>query len=109
MSSKAVRADAETAHVPATASASASVAGSCHFTLYSRSYCHLCQDMIDALQSLPGMNCSIDVIDVDADPVLLAKYDELVPVLFGDLAEPELCHYFLDESSVRQYLAQHSR
>ena len=36
---------------------------------------------------------------------LLARFDELVPVLFGDLAQPELCHYFLDEAAVRRYLA----
>jgi hypothetical protein len=93
------------------ASAPAPVVGARHFTLYSRSYCHLCQDMVDALQLLQGVACPliIDVIDIDADPALLAKYDELVPVLFGDLAEPELCHYFLDESSVRHYLAQRIR
>lgn len=76
-----------------------------HFTLYSRSYCHLCQDMLDALLALHA-SARVDVIDVDADPVLLARYDELVPVLFGDLAEPELCHYFLDQQKVRQYLAR---
>ena len=68
-----------------------------HFTLYSRSYCHLCQDMHDALLSLqpPGITFTVDVIDIDqaGDPALLARYDELVPVLFADLAGPELCHY----------------
>ena len=78
-----------------------------HFTLYSRSYCHLCDDMLAALA---GMQVSagvfsIDVIDVDADPALVARFDALVPVLFGDLAAPELCHYFLDPVAVRAYLA----
>jgi hypothetical protein len=79
-----------------------------HFTLYSRGYCHLCQEMLDALQALrsDAAPFRVDVIDVDADPALVEKYDELVPVLFGDLAGPELCHYFLDEGRVRQYLAQ---
>ncbi len=79
-----------------------------HLTLYSRSYCHLCQDMLDALHALAGPPASftIDVLDVDADPVLLARYDELVPVLFGALDQPELCHYFLDEHKVRLYLAR---
>ena len=80
-----------------------------HFTLYSRSYCHLCQDMLDALLLLqaPGQRFTVDVIDIDAslDATLLARFDELVPVLFGDLAQPELCHYFLDEAAVRRYLA----
>lgn len=78
-----------------------------HFTLYSRGYCHLCQDMVDALQALQSAACpfTVDVIDVDADAALVEKYDELVPVLFGDLSSLALCHYFLDEASVRQYLA----
>jgi hypothetical protein len=77
------------------------------FTLYSRSYCHLCDDMLAALRQLqpPGQSFEIDVIDVDADPALVARFDELVPVLFGDLAAPELCHYFLDHEAVRRYLA----
>ena len=78
-----------------------------HFTLYSRSYCHLCQEMLDALQALNSAShpFTVDVIDVDADEALVARFDELVPVLFGALEEPELCHYYLDERKVGQYLA----
>jgi hypothetical protein len=76
-----------------------------HFTLYSRSYCHLCEDMLAALKAVDGgQQFTIDVIDVDADPALVARFDELVPVLFGDLDAPELCHYFLDADAVRAYL-----
>ena len=76
------------------------------FTLYSRSWCHLCEDMLAALRLLepPGAPFDIDVIDVDADPALEARFNELVPVLYGDLGEPELCHYFLDEAAVRAYV-----
>jgi hypothetical protein len=78
-----------------------------HFTLYSRSYCHLCDDMLAALRALQpeGRPFHVDVIDVDADAALVARFDELVPVLFGDLAQPELCHYFLDAEAVQRYLA----
>ncbi len=80
-----------------------------HFTLYSRSYCHLCQDMLDALLLLqpPDNPFTVEVIDIDASPdaSLLARFDELVPVLFGGLTQPELCHYFLDEAAVRRSLA----
>jgi hypothetical protein len=78
------------------------------FTLYSRSYCHLCEDMLAALEALApgGQRFEVEVIDVDADPTLVARFDELVPVLFGALDQPELCHYFLDEAAVRAYLAQ---
>ncbi len=74
-------------------------------TLLSRSYCHLCHDMEVALQPLlEEFGARINVLDVDADPALEAKYDELVPVLLH--GETELCHYFLDEPKTREYLAE---
>jgi hypothetical protein len=80
------------------------------FTLYSRSYSHLCEDMLAALQALApsGQPFEVDVIDVDLEPALVARFDELVPVLFGRLDEPELCHYFLDEAAVRTCLERES-
>jgi thiol-disulfide isomerase/thioredoxin len=83
--------------------------GQLRFTLYSRSWCHLCEDMLAALQAFmarEGRPYSVDVVDVDADPGLVARFDELVPVLYGDPAGPELCHYFLDEAALRRHLAQ---
>jgi hypothetical protein len=77
------------------------------FTLYSRSFCHLCEDMLAALQAFmarQGQAYTVDVVDVDADPALVARFDELVPVLYGDLAGAELCHYFLDEAALRRHL-----
>lgn len=73
------------------------------FTLYSRSYCHLCEDMLHALLALqgPGERFDVAIIDVDADPALVARFDELVPVLYGDPAGAELCHYFLDPAAAR--------
>lgn len=77
------------------------------FTLYSRSWCHLCDDMLAALHAFMARrdrSCTVDVIDVDADPALAARFDELVPVLYGDPAGPEICHYFLDEAALRRHL-----
>jgi thioredoxin reductase (NADPH) len=76
-----------------------------NLTLMSRGYCHLCHDMEVALAPLAAeFGASVTVLDVDADPALEARYDELVPVLLhGDV---ELCHYFLDEPKTRQYLAE---
>jgi thioredoxin reductase (NADPH) len=71
----------------------------------SRGYCHLCHDMVEALVPLVAeFGLVINVLDVDADPVLEAKYDELVPVLLH--GDTELCHYFLDEAKTREYLAK---
>jgi hypothetical protein len=80
------------------------------FTLYSRGYCHLCDDLLAALLALqtPSSRFEVDVIDVDADAALVARFDELVPVLYGDLARPELCHYFLDEAAVQAYVNSQS-
>ena len=78
-----------------------------HFTLYSRSYCHLCEDMLGQLQAFmarQGLAYAVDVVDVDADPSLVARFDELVPVLYAAPAGPELCHYFLDEAALRRHL-----
>jgi len=80
-----------------------------HFLLYSRSYCHLCDDMLHALQAMPqAAGLPVEVIDVDADDALLQAYDELVPVLVGvgpDGASRELCHYFLDPRAVTAFLS----
>lgn len=80
-----------------------------HFTIYSRSYCHLCDDMAEALQALSSeYPFTIELIDVDSDEELVAQYDELVPVLLGRKGDGEavqLCHYFLDEAKVREFFA----
>lgn len=51
---------------------------------------------------------SIRVVDIDADAALVAKYDELVPVLIAskdEQAAQQLCHYFLDDSAVHAFVA----
>jgi hypothetical protein len=79
--------------------------GKARLTLYSRAYCHLCQDMLAALEALRGESCfDVDVVDVDADPVLEQKYGQLVPLLATE--DEELCHYFLDEAKVREYASR---
>lgn len=71
--------------------------------LYGRAWCHLCEDMRAALEPLAtAAGAHIEVVDVDSDPALQARYDELVPVLVCDGVE--LCHYRLDEARVRTAL-----
>jgi len=51
---------------------------------------------------------TIDVVDVDQDAELVARYDELVPVLLGSKhgAPPiQLCHYFLDEAKLKVFFS----
>jgi glutaredoxin-like protein DUF836 len=76
-------------------------------TLLSRAYCHLCDDMRDALAPLAARaGAQIVEFDVDADAVLEAKYGDLVPVLLlGGVGDGvELCHYSLDVPRVRAAL-----
>ncbi len=72
-------------------------------TLYSRRWCHLCDDMLAGLQTLQTREpFKLAVIDVDSEPALAERYGERVPVLFhGDL---ELCQYHLDRPLVTDYL-----
>lgn len=59
---------------------------------------------LEVLRDEPGqVTFEIEVIDVDTDPLLEQRYDELVPVLV-DADGNELCHYFLDPLKVREYL-----
>jgi thiol-disulfide isomerase/thioredoxin len=77
--------------------------GAPHLVLYGRAWCHLCEDMRVALEPFAAAaGARLDVIDVDSDPALAARYDELVPVLTCDGVE--LCHYRLDEARVRAAL-----
>jgi hypothetical protein len=64
--------------------------------------------MLQALQRYSdSFQFSVEVVDVDADEALVEKFDELVPVLYGqrdDLPPVQLCHYFLDAQKIEQFL-----
>ncbi|WP_432241235.1 glutaredoxin family protein [Herbaspirillum robiniae] len=85
------------------------VGAAIRFIIYSRSYCHLCEEMRDALRAaLGGMVAEIEMVDVDADPALVEQYDELVPVLVGmrgDSPGVRLCHYHLDAGRLGAFLS----
>ncbi|WP_028226888.1 glutaredoxin family protein [Paraburkholderia ferrariae] len=77
--------------------------GRAQLVLYGRAWCHLCEDMRAAVEPLAAAaRAHLEVIDVDSDPALQARYDELVPVLVCDGVE--LCHYRLDEARLREAL-----
>lgn len=72
-------------------------------TVYSRAWCHLCDDLLAALRPIcEELGADIEIIDVDAHPEFEKAHGERVPVVVG--GETELCHYFLDASAVRAYL-----
>jgi len=74
-------------------------------TLLVRAYCHLCDEMLDALAPIAAAHgASVEMIDVDAagNEALEATWGSFVPVLFAGPpdATPELCHYRLDADRV---------
>lgn len=75
-------------------------------TLLTRAYCHLCDDMRDALAPIAAAaGVAVAELDVDADPTLEARFGEHVPVLLdGDVNGRELCRFTLDAARVRQAL-----
>jgi hypothetical protein len=74
-------------------------------TLVSRSNCHLCDRMIAGLQDLQARTrFEVRVVDVDAEPVLKARYDQHVPVLLHETRE--LCRHRLDASRITDYLGR---
>lgn len=81
-------------------------------TLLSRAYCHLCDDMREALAPLARRHgAAIVEIDVDADAALERAHGDRVPVLFlGAPADGvELCHYHLAADAVEAALGAAGR
>lgn len=61
--------------------------------------------MIAGLRALQAAACfELEVVDVDRDPALEARYGERVPVLAA--AGVELCHIHLDPAKVNEYLSK---
>ncbi|MBZ0093265.1 MAG: glutaredoxin family protein [Sulfuricellaceae bacterium] len=74
-------------------------------TLYGRKDCHLCDEMIAALQRLPGIHdFLLEIVDIDSDPELEEMFGLKVPVLMAN--ERELGHYFLDQAVLDAYFAE---
>ncbi len=75
--------------------------------VYGREDCHLCQNMILALQDIQErISFNFKVIDIDSDPELIALYGERIPVLVSPLTNQEICHYFLDVAALDDYLGK---
>lgn len=76
------------------------------FTVYGREDCHLCQQMILALEKLPGqVSLKYQVVDIDTDPELIRLYGEKIPVLVSPTHEV-ICYHFLNFSALDDYLGK---
>jgi glutaredoxin len=70
-------------------------------TLVTRKDCALC---IDAARALRELRLDYDVVDVNADPALLALYHEAVPVILD--GEREVCRAPITTATLRSALNQ---
>jgi thioredoxin reductase (NADPH) len=74
-------------------------------TLYLRRWCHLCDDLIEALEPLiVGQGVIVREIDIDDHEEFEDAYGEHIPVLCA--GDRELCRHRLDEGAVRAYLLE---
>jgi len=80
-------------------------------TLLARSWCHLCDEMRDALRPLADRHdATVVVVDLDdpAHAALAAAWGDRIPVLFAGDPESrnELCRCRLDPARVAAALEQ---
>jgi hypothetical protein len=73
------------------------------FTVYSRRGCHLCELLLEELETLARGCATLRVVDIDGDEALRASYGERVPVVCCD--GDEICQYNLDRRAVLERLA----
>ena len=74
-------------------------------TLLARAYCHLCDQMRAELEPvLAASGATLEVLDVDADPALEARWGDKVPVLLA--GAHELCCYRLDRAAIGRWLRE---
>jgi glutaredoxin len=68
-------------------------------TLYGRDGCHLCDDARAVLERIRGEQpFALEVVDIEQDPALHARYLERIPVIALD--GDELFDYFVDERAL---------
>lgn len=67
-------------------------------TLYTRAECHLCEEMLGALEPLVEGRARIDIVDIDTDETLARRFGLIIPVLMH--GEDELSRLRLDSSRV---------
>jgi glutaredoxin len=78
-------------------------AGPRDITLYSRPGCHLCDEMKKQIAPLvTKFKAKVREVNIDADPILRARYNEEVPVLF--LGSRKVAKYSVDTERLRAQL-----
>lgn len=81
------------------------MSGRAALTVYVREYCHLCHEMVAAIEALQSVYAfDLEVVDVDDDMALESRYGNLVPVLTAN--DEEICHYHLDPAALDAYFGK---
>lgn len=78
-------------------------------TVYLRHGCHLCEALLAELEPWRAtppddLELEFELVDVDRDPALAARYGEFVPVLSE--GETQICHYFFDPEALARHLGR---
>lgn len=74
-------------------------------TLYTRVRCHLCDDAKAVLEAVQREHpFTLDVVDIDADPALVALYTDEVPVVA--VAGRKAFKYRVDADALKAKLAR---
>ena len=77
---------------------------SARVTVYVRPGCHLCDQALAALEPLRSAQpFELEIIDIERDPLLHARYLERIPVIALDGVERY--DFFLDAEDLRSRLA----
>ncbi len=75
-------------------------------TLLGRAECHLCETMLEELEPLVAGRARVEVVDIDDDESLTARYLFEIPVLkYGD---EELSRHRLDRDRLAEFFARRS-
>ncbi len=75
-------------------------------TLYSRTGCHLCEDMEQALPELAAeLGFTVETVVIDNNNELEQAYGTKVPVL--TIGSEIVCEYFIDKIALSKAIALH--
>jgi len=72
-------------HDPRTRAAGRARVSTPHLILYSKPDCSLCDEMKVVIEEVRGDRaCTLEVVDIETDPALMARYGHEIPVLLID-------------------------
>lgn len=71
-------------------------------TVYGRSQCHLCTEMLSALRPYQEQRgLEVAVVHIDDNAKLEARYGHKIPILVAEGVE--ICHGFLDDAALARH------